>query len=958
MTPRSWCARSQLWEDRQLDVAAFQNSTCRAGVGQVTLWSSNVTSLAANWMHVLNELEMFHVSFGVITETKSTLQEQHWLSKAFAARGWSTTWSSPIETQGLKGRTGGTLVVASADWVKVDCPLEVDLTASCTNWCASCWQSNTGSDNALIVAYYGHPQAQRSTANDVAKLCSTLASFEDHIVFLAGDFNMNITEHYYLPYGMLDVHEALALQSQQALMNTSYTPNGQARPDRVYMPSTQWTTLQDASAYHDSTLATHTPLLVVLTRLRQRALTQMLPPVSLARGEIGDGPAASTFAEWTDLWGFWVSGENAQSRYKSLGIATVEAEVSWTRTTTSRWVRRLRNFTGRIVALTRMHDKSGDNAQRLWRRIAKQAKPFLERYGVPSTFGLRDSTESVTEDVMINLRNHFQQVIYELTKQEATTRAQLFRCNLHKYRGVNKLTSRLLKDDESTTLLSLKLDDRVATSPDDIFDLLRDSWRRYHETPEPMIELQRLEPWLAFLPRRELHLGHLEPDLLRKAAASMSDTTAAGADQWSPGELKRLPEAAWVQLAAILEGIEHDAQWPRQMQRIWLAVLAKTSLAGRPDKIRPIAILPSCYRLWAKARFQQLRPWLETILADSMYAYRPNRDALQMGLILAKDLEAAVLHHRKWQIVSLDCTKAFPSVPRSVLWTLLGRLGFPHVLCQALRAFYAHADVVWRLRGKYISRFSWQPLKGVFQGCPLSVALFNVLLLPLALRIEHEVPGINAFFYADDLTLTGSSEEDMGRALRLCEEYLQLLGIELNPSKTQFLSVCGAPDKLQIGGVWIDKMESIKVVGTYLHAKGDATEQKRCDIDLDKVQGAYWRLRGLPLQLFYKDNVIDQIIGARWRFGCWHCIPNKWTLKTWRATQLAAVRPAMSRGCRSPTVYHGLALKAHKVDPLYTPDYGNFYVFYNIIMDGMRILHGTWLGPIRPWAPSPRLLIS
>ena len=162
------------------------------------------------------------------------------------------------------------------------------------------------------------------------------------------------------------------------------------------------------------------------------------------------------------------------------------------------------NFTGRIVALTRMRDKSSDSAQRLWQRIARQAKLFLERYGVPTTFGLQDSTELVTEDVMINLRNHFQQAIYELTKQEAAARAQLFRCNLHKHRGVNKLTSRLLMDDESTTLLSLKLDDLVVTSPDGIFDLLRDSWRRYHETQEPIVRTRQMEPWLENLPRREL----------------------------------------------------------------------------------------------------------------------------------------------------------------------------------------------------------------------------------------------------------------------------------------------------------------------------------------------------------------------------------------------------------------------------------------------------------------------
>ena len=63
---------------------------------------------------------------------------------------------------------------------------------------------------------------------------------EEYIIFLAGDFNINVREQQYAPYGFLDVHESIALQSDQTLHNTSFTPNGEARPDRVYMPERQW----------------------------------------------------------------------------------------------------------------------------------------------------------------------------------------------------------------------------------------------------------------------------------------------------------------------------------------------------------------------------------------------------------------------------------------------------------------------------------------------------------------------------------------------------------------------------------------------------------------------------------------------------------------------------------------------------------------------------------------------
>ena len=369
-----------------------------------------------------------------------------------------------------------------------------------------------------------------------------------------------------------------------------------------------------------------------------------------------------------------------------------------------------------------------------------------------------------------------------------------------------------------------------------------------------------------------------------------------------------------------MDDVEQSGHWPENQRKVWLSTLAKTPLACLPRKVRPIAILPSTYRIWAKARFQQLKPWLEHVLAPCVYAYRPQRDALQVGVELARALEQA--KHRAlqqpygWMIASLDCTKAFPSIPRSYLWRILRRMQCPERLVATMEQYYKVTQATWRLRDRIVSRFCWTPLKGVYQGCPISVALFNCLLLPLALRLQEETPEVIPRFYADDITLSSNNAEQLTAALQLCKEYLEMLNMELNPTKTQVLSIGPAPDSIVVDGQHIRKQDVITVVGTHLYATGDATGSEKIAKDENVLYPALRTLATLPMTIANKDRVLNQIVAARWRYGCWHAIPEKGHLKAWRTAQLATVTVAMTKGCRSTTLYHALAFKPHKVDPV------------------------------------------
>ena len=550
-------------------------------------------------------MEEHSATFGIIVETRCNSAEQRWISNAYRSRGWSTAWSAPIIMDGRQGRSGGALVIANADWIQAESAMEVELRASAANYVVSTWQSITARQDAILVAYYGHPTESRQTERDIATLCNALAAFDDYLIFLAGDFNVHVREQHYVPYSFVDVHEALALQSNQRLLNTSYTPNGEARPDRVYMPTRQWGSLQDASVHHDSLLATHTPLVVTLTREKYRALCQS--PGKAAFVKPRDGPlpdGVGCFADWSGGWSAWLAGGDKICKPRSHGVPTLEEEITWTRSTTSRWIRRLRNLAARVVALHRMRDKGGDMAQALWKRIAAQAKPFLEKYGAPQTWGCSNTAEEATEEVLQALQNHMQKVIREQLKHDGRDRGHKYRFALNENGGINRKVSRMVREGTAYPLLSVKDGDNVLTNADDIFAALREAWKPYHETPEPDPG-PRLDPWLDLLPEHDFDIGANSPDYMAEAVRSMGSNTSTGADAWPIRELKLLPRRAWEQFAHVMDEVEYTGEWPGNHRWVWLSTLAKSPLACLPRKVRPIAILPSTYRVWAKARFQQ-----------------------------------------------------------------------------------------------------------------------------------------------------------------------------------------------------------------------------------------------------------------------------------------------------------------------------------------------------------------
>ena len=160
------------------------------------------------------------------------------------------------------------------------------------------------------------------------------------------------------------------------------------------------------------------------------------------------------------------------------------------------------------------------------------------------------------------------------------------------------------------------------------------------------------------------------------------------------------------------------------------------------------------------------------------------------------------------------------------------------------------------------------------QGCPLSPCLFILAaeLLACKIRQDNEIQGINIFGkelklsqFADDTTLLNSNCNSVNKAIAVLDNFGNISGLKLNPSKTKALwlgSWRHRQDK-PFGFQWPEK--PIRVLGTFISYNEKENEKYNFTLKLQKLKTILdvWNCRSLTLFgrcLIAKSLGISQLV--------------------------------------------------------------------------------------------------
>ena len=135
----------------------------------------------------------------------------------------------------------------------------------------------------------------------------------------------------------------------------------------------------------------------------------------------------------------------------------------------------------------------------------------------------------------------------------------------------------------------------------------------------------------------------------------------------------------------------------------------------------------------------------------------------------------------------IDYAKAFDCVDHNKLWKILKEMGLLDHLTCLFRNLYAGQEATGRTG--YGTTDWFQIGKGVYQGCILSLCLFNLYaeyiirnagLEEAQAEIKISGRNINNLRYADDTTLMAESEEELKSLLMKGKVESEKVGLNLN----------------------------------------------------------------------------------------------------------------------------------------------------------------------------------
>ena len=139
-----------------------------------------------------------------------------------------------------------------------------------------------------------------------------------------------------------------------------------------------------------------------------------------------------------------------------------------------------------------------------------------------------------------------------------------------------------------------------------------------------------------------------------------------------------------------------------------------------------ISLVEHASKILLKIIARRLNEYCERvgILPEEQSGFRPNRSANDIMFVIRRLQELARKKRIPLYACFNDLTKAYDSVDRTLLWTVLARFGVPQNMISVIRQFHDGMRACVRLDDRVCSR--WFAVEQGLQGCVFAPLLFNI----------------------------------------------------------------------------------------------------------------------------------------------------------------------------------------------------------------------------------------
>ena len=256
----------------------------------------------------------------------------------------------------------------------------------------------------------------------------------------------------------------------------------------------------------------------------------------------------------------------------------------------------------------------------------------------------------------------------------------------------------------------------------------------------------------------------------------------------SPGE-DRIPMEIWKipRLTRILYdfiiAVWKEKQIPSEWRRSIIVPVPKST----SNKFRPVSLINTGMKVYLKLLMRRTQERLKKMAGESQSGFISKRSCFDQITLVLRHIERAIEFDQELVICFADIQGAFDRISRVSIINALVDAGESSENVERIKDVLTNTTALVRSGNDISNEFETQ--EGTPQGSALSPQLFIGPLGHIAINeLKRHVPGSHGE-YADDLYNILNSMDKIPELMFHLRQSMSLVGLELEPSKTEFLRV-------------------------------------------------------------------------------------------------------------------------------------------------------------------------